>query len=379
MKIAHFSDTHLGFRAYGRINSYGQNQRESDVFRTFRRFLESIHSHDPDVVLHTGDFFHVVRPSNQTILGAFSELSRFQSERRNKPLIIIAGNHESPRTVETNCILKLFGNEDATGSIGGIFVFVDSPRGVLIEDVEFLLLPSRALAMKDTTLFEPDSRAKASVLAAHGLDSSLGYGAADFDQKEFNPERWSYLALGDYHVFKEIGKTAAYSGSTDYTSSNIWEEIETPKGWVLYDSDTGTKRFIQVDPVRAAIDLPVIDAEELSVESLESALLTAVTWGEDEQPIVRQRVINAEPGLRAKISSKTISEIKARCLYYRFDLQMRTLSAPSEGASHLIGGLDDEWRKFASSIDLPKGVSREQVVETGRALMQEASVEADTD
>ena len=38
--------------------------------------------------------------------------------------------------------------------------------------------------------------------------------------------RWSYIALGHYHVHQRIEDNAYYSGSLEYTSTNPWSELE---------------------------------------------------------------------------------------------------------------------------------------------------------
>ena len=34
-----------------------------------------------------------------------------------------------------------------------------------------------------------------------------------------------YVALGHYHVYREIAPNAFYSGSIEYTSPNVWGEL----------------------------------------------------------------------------------------------------------------------------------------------------------
>ena len=57
--------------------------------------------------------------------------------------------------------------------------------------------------------------------------------------------RWAYVALGHYHVHREIAPNAYYSGSLDYTSANPWGELArrpsraAGKGFIEYDLDDG--------------------------------------------------------------------------------------------------------------------------------------------
>ena len=80
MRIIHFSDTHLGYSDYGRFDSSsGINQRELDTYSAFKEIINFIIETKPDLVVHAGDLFDSIRPSNKAIseaLGQFSRLSK---------------------------------------------------------------------------------------------------------------------------------------------------------------------------------------------------------------------------------------------------------------------------------------------------------------
>ena len=96
MKIIHFSDTHLGFSDLDVTNSEGVNQREADFYKAFSDVIDAILEIRPDYVIHTGDLFHRASPSNRAITFAMMQLKRLQEAKM--PLVIIAGNHSTPRT-----------------------------------------------------------------------------------------------------------------------------------------------------------------------------------------------------------------------------------------------------------------------------------------
>ncbi|MCH7991986.1 MAG: metallophosphoesterase, partial [Gemmatimonadetes bacterium] len=54
--MAHLSDLHLGFRAYGRIER-GADMRERDVAAAFERASQEVVRLRPDVVVVAGDVF----------------------------------------------------------------------------------------------------------------------------------------------------------------------------------------------------------------------------------------------------------------------------------------------------------------------------------
>ena len=77
MKIVHVSDTHIGFSAYRKVDDEtGINQREMDIYRRFAEFADKAIEIHPDLVIHSGDLFDSVRPSNRAISVALDNLAR---------------------------------------------------------------------------------------------------------------------------------------------------------------------------------------------------------------------------------------------------------------------------------------------------------------
>src|SRR5688572_9982901 len=97
MLLAHLADLQLGYRAYHRLAPGGINARERDVALAFRTALDRIIELRPDLVLVAGDVFHTVRPSNAAIADAFRQFARLRASLPEAPVVVIAGNHDSPR------------------------------------------------------------------------------------------------------------------------------------------------------------------------------------------------------------------------------------------------------------------------------------------
>ncbi|RLF38506.1 MAG: exonuclease SbcCD subunit D, partial [Thermoplasmata archaeon] len=110
MRIIHFADTHLGFSAYRRVDHDGVNKREKDVYDAFSRMIDYIIETRPDIVIHAGDLFDNVRPTNRAIGVALNQLSRLSKEEI--PTVVISGNHETPKLKETGHIFKTFEHLD---------------------------------------------------------------------------------------------------------------------------------------------------------------------------------------------------------------------------------------------------------------------------
>ncbi|HEX5632837.1 MAG TPA: metallophosphoesterase, partial [Gemmatimonadales bacterium] len=98
VKLAHLADPHLGIRQYHRQTATGINQREADVANAFRAAIDGVVAARPDAVVIAGDLFHAVRPTNAAIVFAFRQFQRLREALPRAPIILIAGNHDTPRS-----------------------------------------------------------------------------------------------------------------------------------------------------------------------------------------------------------------------------------------------------------------------------------------
>lgn len=381
MTIAHLSDTHLGFRNYSRISPEGYNQREVDIMRCFEECLDAIAERDPDLVVHSGDFFDVVRPSNYSIVHAYRALSRFQERRGGRPFLLIAGNHETPRTLEAGNILALFRD------IAGMQVFIgaseEENRAEIADlDLEVLAVPTDMLEARQAS-FRPRTRRPNRVLVLHGMERGVIPQGGDFDIDETHRGDWTYVALGDYHVFKKFGPNCCYAGSPDYASSNIWEESRSAKGWVWYDSTFDAVELVPSNP-RPVVDLPLIHAREMSGEEITQRMLEQARWNEVPLPIVRQRVVDVHPESRADVGFARLRELQERCFHYSYSLApyIPGLSGDHDdagGAAEVMAAvtLEEEWKRHVEGILCPPAVERERVLGLGLDMLRGAAGEAD--
>jgi exonuclease SbcD len=378
MRIAHLSDVHLGYRAYSRTNEHGMNQREYDVLQAFRRALRAVHDAEPDLVLITGDLFHAVRPPNSSLIAAFQSLLEFQRGRNGAPLVIIAGNHETPRIAGSGCILALLKN------LPGVQVVYDQIDGLEIPalNATLLCIPARGVPDIERRILQPSPNTRYNLLLLHGLLEGVTKFTLErpIDRQKIVRDEWDYIALGDWHLYTQVAPNAVYPGATEFTSTNIWDEAGKPKGWVLYDAETRTHEFRAIR-TRAVYDLVPIDAAELTAAELNEAIeARADALGDAlNGAIVRQRVWNLHPDLRPHIDGELLRELKARALHYLLDLRAPRPSTggraygqtpETDGESRLT--LADEWRLFAATYDLPADIDRAAFIELGARYLQEA-------
>jgi exonuclease SbcD len=377
MRIAHLSDVHLGYRAYSRTNEYGMNQREHDVLQAFRRALRAVRDAEPDLVLITGDLFHAVRPPNSSLLAAYGYLSDFQKSRRNAPLVIIAGNHETPRVAGSGCILALLKHLD------GVQVVYDQIDGLEIPalNATLLCIPARGVPDIERRILQPNPNTRYNLLLLHGLLEGVTQLTLErpIDRQKIVRDEWDYIALGDWHIYQQVAPNAIYAGATEFTSTNIWEEAGEPKGWVLYDADTRTHEFHKIR-TRQVYDLLPIDAADMTAVELNQAIESRADALGDalNGAIVRQRVWNLHPDLRRQLDGELLRELKARALHYLLDPRPPRPStggraygqtSETDGESRLT--LADEWRLFAAAYDLPADIDRAAFIELGARYLEE--------
>src|SRR3954470_24455535 len=220
LRLVHLSDLHLGYRQYQRLTPRGINQREADVAQSFTRAIDKVIELAPELVLIAGDVFHQVRPTNTAILHAYLQFARLRSALPRTEVVMIAGNHDTPRAAETGCILRLFVPL-------GVHVVEAEPRALEFPDLDLSVL---AVADNQHTRpkLAPTGARRWNVLLLHGeVEGMLGpfaatheMATAEIPQDELNTQRWDYIALGHYHVYRRMSPNQFYSGSLDYTSTN---------------------------------------------------------------------------------------------------------------------------------------------------------------
>lgn len=273
MTILHFSDTHLGYNDLDILNEENINQREADFYDAFSQVINDIEKIKPNFVIHTGDLFHRSSPSNRAITFALKEFKRLNS--LNIPIIMIAGNHSTPRTNLSSPILKIF--ED----FENVYVsYEQSYKKIEFNDIIFHTLPhmnDEIKAEDEINLCEENiNSSKKNIMMMH---CSVGawYLMQEFGEwvyptnKEYIFEKMDYVALGHWHGFGNVGKheNVYYSGSTERTSLN---DKRNSKGYALINLDdklTVKYKEIKIRPIISKS----IDCEEYqnAIDSLDAS------------------------------------------------------------------------------------------------------------
>ena len=384
MRLVHISDLHLGYRQYQRLTPGGVNQREADVAATFRVAVDRIIALRPDVVVVAGDVFHSARPTNQAILHAFLQFSRLRQTLPDAHILIIAGNHDIPRSSEVGGILQLLAQLEleVVDRDAKRLTFAGGELSILaIPDAPGLVHPS----------LTPDPDARFNVLAAHcEIPGALPVNVTTADpaavviaREELHAAQWDYVALGHYHVYREIAPNAYYAGSIDYTSVNPWGELHeerlgglTGKGFVERNLATGEHVFHALAPARPLIDLPPISARNLAPADIDERIRSAVesVKGGIGDKIVRLLVRDAPRHVARELDHRAIRDYKRRALNFHLDirrpdvLRVHASGAPGRPTMELKEIVAEKLRWRA----LDEGVDRDALIARAVAYLDEA-------
>lgn len=384
VRLIHLSDLHLGYRQYQRQTSAGNNQREADVASVFRTIIDRIIALAPDVVVLAGDIFHNVRPPNPAIVHAFTQFSRLTQALPKSIVVMVAGNHDSPRAAETGCILRLF-PPLGIHVIEGEAQRLDFPaRGLSVLGVPDTGVPQRVV-------LDPNPNAARNVLVLHGeVAGVLPASAAGVERtsvkvtpEEIGASRWSFVALGHSHVFRKLAPNAFYSGSIEYTSANPWSEIQeeraaklSGKVFIEYDLETGKRTVHAIKPARALVDLPCIEGRGMTaadIDVLIRAHVSKVSGGIGDK-IVRQVVRDVPRHIAREIDHKLLREYKKRALHFHLDIRRPNILRPAvgQGAAGRRASLMEMVRDKLRSRPLPSDIDRQRLVDMGLHYLSEA-------
>ncbi|MGH7638571.1 MAG: metallophosphoesterase family protein [Gemmatimonadaceae bacterium] len=380
MRLVHLSDTHLGFRQYQRLTPAGINQREADVARTFKSAIDQIIALAPDLVLVAGDVFHTPRPSNAAILHAFRQFLRLRTELPRTHIVMVAGDHDTPRTSESGSIMGLFQQI-------GVEVAAGEPRRIPLRDLDASVLAVPDGPVPELTT-DASTRHNFLVMHAHVREvvpqyyAELDRTGAVISRADLAVGDWDYVALGHYHIHVPVAKNAFYCGSLDYTSLNVWfdksEEEEQRlkgKGFIEYDVDTARHAFHLVPASRDFLDLRPISARELSPAEVNAAIERAmgkVNGGVDDK-VVRLVIRDIPRSVARELDHRMLREYKRRALHFALDLRK------PENTRRVVAGAPvrrpavlDVVREQLRARQIPPDLDRERLVDLGMQYLDEA-------
>ena len=238
-------------------------------------------------------------------------------------------------------------------------------------------------------VLRPDGTEKYQVLALHGEIPGLypydrsEYGAAMLDPELLKGEKWSYVALGHYHVQHEVSVVPPiwYAGALDYVSPNPWGELADEarlgvpgKGWLVADLERGVVQRMPVALARPVYDLPWLDGSGRSPAEVDRAIgdLLAEIPGGLADAIVRLVVTEIPRHIVRELDHAAIRAAKAAALHFQLDFRRpeldRSIGVGAPGRRQTLAEL---LADFLTRRPLPERVPRNKFVALGLELLAE--------
>jgi DNA repair exonuclease SbcCD nuclease subunit len=298
LRIAHLSDTHLGYRALYRSDpETGRNQRALDIERAYEAAIDDLLTRDVDLVIHSGDVFHHTRPS-WSALRCFVRQTR-RIEAAGVPCIVLGGNHDTPRLRTSGSVFSVL--ELALPEIDFVAEYDVRTFEFGTLGLTVFAVPHGALTNPEPPLVTPEAGTR-NVLVTHGLVPGLIGRRNEPGEEELSGELldagFDYVALGHYHQWGAQGHNAWYAGSTERTG--FGDEQTTP-GYVLVElGAAGTPPTVEHVPlpVRTMKTLVPVAAEGREARELADIVLDRLRVLNDPEAMVRVELRDAPRPVR---------------------------------------------------------------------------------
>lgn len=349
LRVCHLADIHLGYRKYHRTTSQGFNQREIDINVAFRETITRLVQIKPDVILIAGDLFHAVRPSNAILTFCFRELRRLRLAVA-APIIIVGGNHESPRRADSGSALRLL------AEIDGVFVADQQYEIFRFPDLGLAVhcLPHPALEDLPSDL-RADDTFPYNMLLLHAQVRERwisDFGGVNVEWESLKPHEWEYIALGHVHVRRAIGRNANYAGAIEHTGASIWAEADEPRGFLEVEFPSGERRWHNLTSPREVVSLKPIAAAGCTPDEVMEQLrerIEQVAGGIDGK-IVRAEITNLPREVFRQLDHQEIRRWRGRALNLAIDAQPpKPEASVAGGGVRKTGSLREELQAFGAS------------------------------
>jgi len=332
--------------------------RQQDIIDSFIQAVDAIIEIRPDVCVHSGDLFHMVRPSNRIMAIAGEQLHRLAG-RESIPTVVIAGNHDAPKQAHHGAALQIFEHID------NLYISARSKLETFdIGPARFFALPhclTPRVLSEQLSLCRPSSDVQYNVLVLHGVAAGMPeFSMADLGEQEIPLDRleeFDYVALGHYHNHTRVATKAYYAGSTERMSQ---AERQFAKGFVVVDVEPLKIEFREVR-CRGMVSLPVIDASGKRGDQLAAIIRESINQVDSSDKIVRLKVEGVSEETLKTIPVSVITELRQKS--YSLDITFEKKKSADEALGFgrsAIGRLDAGFLQFLEMADL-RGFDRERL------------------
>ena len=362
LRFVHIADSHLGAGGFGnKLNEQGLNQREEDICRAFSAAIDKAITLQPEFVIHAGDLFHTVRPSNRIINFAIKEMLKLSAV--DIPIIIISGNHDAPKQRAVGHVLSIFEN------LPGVYPVFKSKfeslemKGVTIGCLPHCLTPE---ILQEEFNNVRTGETRYNILVAHGVAAGIDrFSMAELSEEEIPSSLFQsgfdYVALGHFHKYTEVEEQVYYAGSTERLSFN---EMGEDKGLVEVDLESREVIFHKL-PVRDMIELPLIDAKGFDYDELNAGLQNAFSGADLGNKIVRLKILNLSEVLYNNLPVREIRDFSREAFYFKLITEREEAVHVQLDSEIKFGCLLDEFNSFLEKRPVEK-LDKQKISEMAR-------------
>lgn len=326
--IAFFADSHLGYRAKVRSNEQGINIRVQDGYDAFRETVEQIITckDKVDAVVHGGDLFHYSKPTIRDIATAQFYLRQLAS--RGIPFYGLAGNHDATDIrAELAAVAAVNDPDKNIHALYTPYAQYNLTDGIVLHSVSH-----HGLGAEEAPKVKPVND-KINLFTTHGaaLDPKNKdlMRCADSPREQMIPvemiidDAFAAKMLGHYHSRYAVGGDIL---KTYYAGSSIrrgFSDEGGDRGWLMFKIHPDGKVDVESYNIkqRSQFDLDAIDAMELNASDVMDLLELNINRTKEtgDEPIVRQRIINANRNIREGIDREKLNKLTDHMLIWQME------------------------------------------------------------
>jgi DNA repair exonuclease SbcCD nuclease subunit len=397
MRIVHFSDTHLGYHKYQKLDSRtGLNQREQDVYDAFEFVISTILRSQPDLVLHAGDLFDSFHPSNRTLSFCLEQLKRLTAEvpqsstkfsevkdsgypsaiRRHNPLpplvrgripiVIISGNHSWPKQQIKGSVFSVLSQFPGIHAVHNETYQLLRFNGISVHATPHCASQEKLEA--ELSKVTPDPNADYNVAILH---ASIPYIATNFyvepSQISVNPDKlleleMDYIALGHSHCAKVVQENACYCGSTERFS---FIESDEQKKFLEVDlaNPSPKKQIITHTIPTRPMECIEIDAYGLSAKKIIEQIREDVKFRDIENAIVLVQLIGINRAAFNTLDFRSLSALFEKAFHVEYLPQFYS-GVEIPDSIRLVKSMQEDFKIFISEQEMDEQ-EREELLKLG--------------
>ncbi len=373
-KIFHLADTHIGYSAYRKIDeATGLNQREVDTYEAFKQFVDYAVKEKPDIILHAGDLFDSVRPTNRAICFVLEQLIRLSEA--GIPFVVISGNHETPRLKETGSVFSLFEH------IPEVYVVYENKYELIeIDDLKLHAIPHsddiEGEKNKMTLNIDANgSNFNFNVALLHA--SVLGVGLPAFMMGDFNEQvvdiddltKLDYLALGHFHGCTRVMENAYYAGSTERFSFN---EVNDKKGFLEVSLDANGEKEVVFHPLQARemVDLEPIVCHGLDTHEIKSAIKRRILECNPRDKVARLKVQDIPLHVYHSLDFDELKRLTKSAVHFEIKYEFQKDNELLSAEHPTFRSLHSEFEHFIRTYTIGAHIDKARLKELGLKYMQ---------